>query len=98
MRKITQQAIDAFMSGKEFSRDNTKVHIHQDASLAMLTLHGNIIATRNYAIEKISITHAGWQTATTKERLNGIPGVKINQKAGKWFLNDKEWKGDWITI
>jgi len=44
------------------------------------------------------ITNAGWQSNTTKERLNGLSGVSIYQKNFQWFLNGKPWNGDWITV
>jgi len=38
------------------------------------------------------------ETATTKERLNGLPNVHIKQIKGKWFLNDVEWDGKLIDV
>ena len=35
---------------------------------------------------------------TTKEILNYLPGVRISQVKYKWYLNSKEWNGDWIKI
>lgn len=98
MRKITQQAINAFLNGKAFSLGNTSVSINHDGAVC-LSLHGNLIAIR-YADGKreTEITNASWFTSTTKERLNGIPGVRINQKKGKWYLNGKEWDGNWIKV
>lgn len=46
----------------------------------------------------LEITNAGWATNTTKERLNGIPGVSISQRKGIWYLNGKEWGGKFIKI
>ena len=68
----------------------------------MMALHGNDIARieEDYENEKttIYVTNAGWFSNTTKERLNGIPGVRVYQKKGKWYLNDKEWDGAWQAI
>ena len=47
---------------------------------------------------ELHITSAGWQTNTTKERLNGIPGVRIQQRNWTWYLNDKKWNGEWTKI
>ena len=56
-----------------------------------LYLHGYKIAT--HTPDGLEITNAGWFTQVTKERLNGLPGVHIQQKDGKWFLNGREWNG-----
>ena len=66
-------------------------------------LHGNCIATRaHFGAElkdnQFMISAAGWKTNTTKERLNGLPGVSIRQKKGEWYLNGKLWDGNWIII
>lgn len=90
MRKITEDAVNAFMSGNKFSRSNTKV-IH-----FTLYLHGNLIAKKDGV--GLKITNAGWFTATTKERLNGLPNVNIVQRKGVWYLNGKEWDGSWIYV
>ena len=95
MRKITSDAINAFMCRETFSRDNTQVTVHPTDT--RLLLHGNLIATIDL-MGNIKVTNAGWATNTTKERLNGIPGVSIQQKNYQWYLNDKEWDGGWITV
>lgn len=101
MRKITRQAVDAFMNGEPFNLDNTQVMVMlQTYPLIHLRLHGNVIAERYKHDNEwvIKITNAGWFSATTKERLNGLPGVRIHQKAGVWYLNGVKWSGEWIAI
>ncbi len=95
MRKVTKNAITAFNNFEAGNFGNTKVVISLTGATAELYLHGNLIA-RNYGL--IEITNAGWKTNTTKERLNALPGVSIQQKAGVWHLNGKEWNGKWATI
>jgi hypothetical protein len=46
----------------------------------------------------LQISNAGWASNTTKERLNGIPGVHIKQKNWTWYLNGQEWDGGWKRI
>jgi hypothetical protein len=89
-RKVTSDIINYFLDGENKKIGNTE---SKDGSLL---LFGNKIAK----IEKgnLSITNAGYATRTTKERLNGLPNVKIVQKDGIWYLNGKEWDGDWIKI
>ncbi len=99
MRKITKQAIDAFMNAQPFKMSNTKVIVHDyatDGTITQLFLHDNLIAESSET--DLRITNAGWQSNTTKERLNGIPGVRISQKKGKWYLNNVEWDGRWIKV
>jgi len=99
MRKITQQATEAFLNFKEFKKDNTEVKIEQVEDLgpvAHLFLHGNRIAFRHKL--GLAISDGGWDTRTTKERLNGLPGVSIYQKKGQWYLNERPWEGGWIEL
>lgn len=96
MRKITQQAVNAFYQGKSYFGGNTKVEI-EDGCIYM-SLFGNDIAMRNLTTGKVEITTCGWQSNTTKERLNGLVGVEIYQKKGNWYLNDELWDGSWTTI
>lgn len=90
MRKITQQSIDAFQRGQYFNSGNTIVEVEGNVNLY---LHYNLIASWNPILGTLHITDAGWPTRTTKERLNGLPGVHINQKAGQWYLNGEKWNG-----
>jgi hypothetical protein len=103
-RKITTLAIDAFMNAENlncngygcvFNLDNTCVTRNNEIAMH---LHGNRIARRESGSNSIQITNAGWFSNTTKERLNGIPGVSIQQKKGVWFLNGVEWNGEWINV
>lgn len=95
MRKITQDAIRAFRNGFKFKRDNTEVRILDNSR--QLRLHGNVIA-EYVADGGLWISSGGWQTNTTKERLNGLPNVSIHQKDFQWFLNGNAWNGEWILI
>lgn len=103
-RKITTDAINAFMAGQKFHRDNTSVEIENEHGslpsemIVKLKLHGNLIAKRFLLSGSVYISNAGWQSNTTKERLNGIPGVHIVQRKGQWYLNDKEWDGSWTQV
>ena len=94
MRQITRDAINAFTSNVPFSRDNTTVHVSDDATI--MRLHGNLIAKKING--ELFITDAGWDTMTTKERLNGLPGVQITQKKSIWYLNGEQWDGEMIKI
>ena len=88
MRKITTNATEAFISGENFKSGNTEV-ITDSFNSSRLYLHGNVIAIlhRGPDFEELCIDLCGWNTPTTRDRLNGIPGVSINTKNGTCFLN-----------
>ena len=94
MRKITEDAIRAFRNRDDFKRGNTEVYTWAEGSV--LLLHGNAIATLD--ADGLFITSAGWETTTTKERLNGLPNVHIVQKNFQWFLNGELWDGSLIKV
>lgn len=97
MRKITSESVNAFLNAKEFKKSNMSVEVLPNVTV--LKLFGNEIAyLYNDPQKTLSITDAGWETVTTKERLNGIPNVKISQIKGQWHLNGVEWDGKLIDI
>lgn len=90
MNKTTEKIVDAFLSGQAKRTGNDFTNGKQ------LLLHNNLIA--EHRTDGLWITNAGWPTRTTKERLNALPNVYIQQKKGKWYLNGDEWDGDWIRV
>jgi len=104
MRKITEAAIQAFLSGEEFSRDNTRVEVrpfkNATEDSVVLVLHGNPIAAylESTGVATLQVCDGNHQTRTTKERLNGLPGVRVHQKAGQWYLNGMAWDGSWTHV
>ena len=91
MRKITEHAVNAFENGGKLSEGNMSVHD------GLMYLHGNLIAKYNDQ-GKLEISNCGWFSPTTKERLNALKGVSIEQKDFKWFLNGKLWDGEMIEV
>ena len=69
----------------------------KDGETFRLKLHGNTIAVID-ELGVLSVSNAGWASNTTKERLNGLPGVRVNQKNWSWYLNGTEWDGGWKRI
>lgn len=97
MRKITTQAVQAFEEARPFKSGNTQIEVTPNCTI--MKLFGNPIAYRYNDPERtLSITNCGWQSDTTKERLNGLEGVRISQSKGKWYLNGNEWDGKLIDI
>jgi len=88
MNKTTEQTCLAFERGEVKRVGNTFTDGKR------LYLFDNLIA--EHRADGLHISNAGWFSKTTKERLNGLTGVSISQSRGKWYLNGKEWDGDWI--
>ena len=96
MRSITSKAIAAFNANHPFKSANTSVRHFEYDDITIMYLHGNEIARKKG--NEVQVSNAGWQSNTTKERLNGITGVSIYQKKGVWYLNGEIWNGNWKTI
>tara|TARA_R110000787_G_scaffold20623_2_gene61399 strand:- start:1424 stop:1720 length:297 start_codon:yes stop_codon:yes gene_type:complete len=97
MRKITEQATEAFNNTRSFNKQNMEIEVLPNVTI--MKLHGNPIAYRyNDPQRTLSIQNCGWASNTTKERLNSIEGVNISQRNFQWYLNDKEWDGKLIDI
>lgn len=94
MRKVSILAANALMNKKPFKRGNTQVSVM--AGVSDLFLYGNWIAT--FRGNKIEITTSGWNTRTTLDRLNALPGVYASIKKGVLYLNGEVWDGRWIEI
>lgn len=83
MRIIDTQARDAFINRKRFRSSNTKVVVIND--LPHLYLHNNLIAKVDNNNDLL-INHCGWETRTTRSRLNSLPGVKISLVKGDFII------------
>lgn len=100
MRKITEQACHAFVNGREYRNGNTTVRDYTKYSrdtVMVYELHGNMIAKIDSDMQ-LHITLAGWNSNTTRERLNGLPGVRVTTKQGQAYLNGEPWDGEWVAV
>ena len=97
MRKIEEQMNMAIRSRKNWSGSNTTVQCFKDlngiTTEVNVLLHGNLIAGLDTATNDLNISSAGWETVTTKSRLNAIleefaPERRIFQKNWQWFVAD----------
>ena len=92
MRKIETQMNAAISAGVDWKLKNTAV-VNEDGVTKVL-LHGNKIAEVGDTF--LRLFDGGWQTVTTKSRLNailqvhGVAGEHIFQKKGEWFLRTVE--------
>ena len=98
MRKITELSKNAFYTKGKLNKQNMSVSYSKSQDTSYMSLHGNTIAIYSYFNKTLQISSCGWFTPTTKERLNALNGVNIQQKNFIWFLNGKEWDGELITI
>jgi hypothetical protein len=80
MRKVTQRIKQAFEQGKSLKVDNT------ETDGQTVWLHGNAIVKRDPdGLVRWSL--AGWNTTTTRERVNGIANAGVHQVAFEPILN-----------
>jgi hypothetical protein len=94
MKNISFDASQAFNANKNFKNTNTVVsNVLNETNLY---LFGNNIAGKDKT--GFYIDSCGWFTNTTKERLNALIGVSIQQKKGIWYLNGNVWNGQKIYI
>jgi len=94
MRKIEALMNNAITAKNDWQSGNTAVtHSPGDVingPVSHVFLHGNKIA--EVGDNFIRLFDGGWQTVTTKSRLNailsehGLPGEKVFQKQHKWFV------------
>jgi hypothetical protein len=96
MRKITRQASNAFHNSRDFRSGNTRVN--RRLAGVELVLHGNIIA-KKISGEGLQINLCGWNTNTTRDRLNGLEGVQVSTKKGQAYLNGNPIpSNDWVKV
>ena len=95
MRKITKESIKAFYNREPFKKSN--MIVENIEGVTKLKLHNNTIAKLDENSE-LFITTAGWDTRTTRERLNGLNEVRLETKKGQLYLNNIPWDGKLTSI
>ena len=100
MRKLETKMNNAIRNRQNFSNSNTTVKtcsffdskgVYGEESKVFL--HGNHIATYNHVTKELSLYDGGWQSNTTKSRLNALcyelaTGFSVFQKNWDWFISD----------
>mgnify|MGYP000010924314 FL=1 len=98
MRKIEQDMNTAIRYRRNFSKANTSVRCFKNrdgiTTEMDVFLHGNHIASLDTATHKLTIKDGGWQSVTTKSRLNAlldefVPSMGVFQKNWDWFVSDR---------
>ena len=91
MRKIETLMNAAISNNQNWQSGNTSVHFEEESGVSVVRLHGNKIAEVGDTF--IRLFDGGWQTVTTKSRLNAIlaehgdAGDCVFQKNFDWFVN-----------
>ena len=91
MRKIESEMQAAIAERRNWSKSNTCVSVDSDNNTTV-TLHGNTIATI-FNNGDMRLSSCGWETVTTKSRLNAIidvflSGCHIFQRDFTWYVGD----------
>ena len=89
MRKIEQQMNDAVANNKNWQSANTSVHYCEENGESIVRLHGNKIAV--IGDDFLQIFDGGWQTNTTKSRLNALIDRFCNAVTDGVFQKDYQW-------
>ena len=91
MRKIESQMCAAIHNNQNWSNANTTVHFNEEENVSVVRLHGNKIA--EVTDDTMTIFDGGYQSNTTKSRLNAILsehgdcGDKVFAKNFDWFIS-----------
>ena len=99
MRKLEERMNNAIRNRRNFSNSNTSVQtcsffdndVYCEESKVFL--YGNHIATYDHVNKELTLFDGGWQTVTTKSRLNALcnefaTGFSVFQKNWDWFVSD----------
>ena len=86
---------NAIRAKKNFAGSNTTVRTECDINgeQSKVFLHGNHIATYDHVNKELALFDGGWQSVTTKSRLNALcdefaTGFGVFQKNWEWFISD----------
>ena len=93
MRKIETQMNQAIRGQRNWAGSNTTVFTDDAGLYSTVYLHGNKIASYSHVSRDLEILDGGWQSNTTKSRLNALlnefaAGCSVFQKNWQWFLSD----------
>ncbi len=82
----------ALSNKANWSGSNTTVSYNDSSNCSSVYLHGHQIATLDHNTKAIKLSSCGYETNTTKSRLNAILeevkyGCRVFQKNFVWFVN-----------
>ena len=96
MRKLEEQMNQAIRGQRNWAGSNTTVFTTDNGLESTVYLHGNHIATYFHYDRVLQLFDGGWQSNTTKSRLNALlseftyNGLSLVQRNWTWFLRDND--------
>ena len=92
MRKLERQMHFALSNKGNWAGSNTQVTYNELTYCSSVYLHGHQIATFDHDTLALILSSCGYETVTTKSRLNAILeetfyGCKVFQKNWNWFVS-----------
>ena len=91
MRKLERQMNFAVSNKGNWSGSNTQVTYNESTNCSSVCLLGHHIATYDHNLKAVKLSSCGYETRTTKSRLNALLeevkyGAKVFQKNFNWFV------------
>jgi len=91
MRKLERQMNFALSNKANWAGSNTQVNYNSNTNCSSVYLHGHLIATYEHNLKAVKLSSCGYETVTTKSRLNAILeevkyGCKVFQKNWNWYF------------
>ena len=101
MRKLEKQMNFALSNKGNWAGSNTTVLYNESTNCSQVLLHGHNIATLDHNTKALKLSSCGYETVTTKSRLNAILeecnyGCKVYQKNWEWFVSKYNQTVDFI--
>ena len=92
MRKLEKQMNFALSNKGNWAGSNTTVLYNENTNCSSVLLHGHQIATLDHNTKALKLSSCGYETVTTKSRLNAILdevkyGCRVFQKQFEWFIS-----------
>ena len=92
MRKIERQMNFAISNKGNWAGSNTSVSYIDSTNCSSIYLHGHQIASFDHNLKAVKLSSCGYETVTTKSRLNAILeevkyGCRVFQKNFDWFVS-----------
>ena len=101
MRKIERQMNFAISNKANWSSSNTRVEYNDLSNCSSIYLHGHQIATVDHNLKAVKLSSCGYETRTTKSRLNALLqevkyGCRVFQKNWEWFVSYNNQTQDFV--
>ena len=101
MRKIEQQMNNAISNKVDWNSSNTRVEYNNNTNCSTIVLHSTAIAVYDHNTQAVKLNTGGWQSNTTKSRLNAILsevkyGCSVFQKQWNWYVSFNNQTQDFV--